>query len=302
VRLLSPVSKSFEIENDRNIAIGKAKSFGRTLRWLSNCHFPDWWVIMVRNRFWSRMRDYLPQIGTSLYYHLLLPEAYGGLDLYMKGEFEDAVTRCPLPTQQFIYKLVSGQADRKLVMRFKRFCSNDRMRGQTFASFFKMAVDEYDFDELGPIVSLPALEPMTLWEARDNYEIRKDIPLREVVHLLNRKGVYYSDQIIEMALRPTLFNEMLAKTTTQAKWNTTPWKKRYAELWDDVYDSDLDTNFCLQDLKQIEKPEVFLPLRFFDVNTREYDDDEETSFLFLIEDGLPNLRLRFWKLHIQSNE
>jgi hypothetical protein len=105
VRLLAPISKSIEVQNDRNIAIGKALSLSKTLRWLEP-FYPIKWVRMVRDRFFERMKSYLPQRGTKAYYQILLPQNLGGLDLWLKDDLAILGQQLPSFTRTIINSLL----------------------------------------------------------------------------------------------------------------------------------------------------------------------------------------------------
>jgi hypothetical protein len=139
VRLLSPLTKSMDAEDDRNTAIGKSGSFSRSIAWLNSDFFPSDWCDMTLSRFMYRMYPYLPSpIGKdqALFWQLKLPSELGGLGLRFKGEkLSHILLRCPLPTRAFVKALVdsqwgSGEApSREIVRAFRRLCTATSARG-----------------------------------------------------------------------------------------------------------------------------------------------------------------------------
>jgi hypothetical protein len=307
VRLLSPLSKSIEVRNDRNIAIGKAKSLGRTLRWMNRDIFDDKWVQMVRTRFVRRMKHYLPKEGTSLFYQILLPEELGGLDLYLNGEMLSIFNRVPLPTKQFISRLLEGKANFRLLRKFKTFTANGIQRGFDF----KIGYAE-DLESFGP-----GVEEGPIFEIRDKLGLSTELSLRKLVRKLSSLGWMTFDDLLRESLRGYLFEGILAGIAEPKRFTTTPWKRRYATLWDETYDPNYDVlgpEIIIPKLKELENIQRFLPLKVFntleevpyfdrekvkDFESRgiEYRYIDAQSHRPLIEDlreELPNLKMRLW--------
>jgi len=306
VRLLSPLSKSVEVQNDRNIAIGKAKSLGRTLRWLNPDIFKDKWVKMVRTRFIRRMKHYLPKEGTGLFNQILLPEELGGLDLYLRGEMLSIWNDVPLPTQQFVSKILRKEADFRLLRKFKTFTSNGIERGFDFKVTFAQ-----DLETFGP-----GVEAQNVYDIREALALPKDLSLRKMLKVLRSKGWMTFDDLLRESLRGYLFEGILTGLAEHKVYRTTPWKRRYSELWDATFDPNyvVDKAEIVSRIEDLENINKLLPLRVyntleevpyfdpkkvtsFESEGREYRYIDVQSLRPLIEDlraELPNLNLRLW--------
>jgi hypothetical protein len=292
IRLLSPISKSMEVQNDRNIAIGKAKSLGRTLRWLNPSIFDRKWVEMVRQRFVRRMKHYLPKEGTSLFYQIMLPQELGGLDLYLSGEFDELYDRVPLPTKQYMAKLLSGEASMDMMRKFKTFTSNSIERGFDFKSNYAETIEAEGF----------GIEGFPVYEVRDQLGLPHDVGLRYLLKELSKRGWETFDTVLRTTLRGVLFEEILKGSAEVRKYSTTPWKKRYSLLWDRFYDSEYNIPIETRSrLKEIENVSRFLPLLVYDVNqlvdSFEVVDGQfrmtQVTFLEDVTQSLPNLKLSY---------
>nr|QIP68013.1 MAG: RNA-dependent RNA polymerase [Bremia lactucae associated narnavirus 2] len=260
VRLLSPISKSIEIKNDRNIAIGKAKSLGKTLRWLNVKHFPLKWVQMVRNRFVLRMKGYLPAIGTSLFSQICLPTELGGLDIYIEGELPMVILSSPLPTLKLVCDLVNGQADPVKLAKLKRFPSNNVSRGTTLHKAVMDLTEALLFD-----YCLKSVE-----ELKEEMGILDTVSNREVFSKAKSIGYVSIEEAVDMASRSLIFSQLLTKESTSSSFNTTPWKKRYYDLWSEIYsEEDCNKNYPSNTLSVIEETKFyknFFPVRLINLN------------------------------------
>jgi len=310
IRLMSPLSKSVEVQNDRNIAIGKAKSLGRTLRWLNPDAFPAQWVEMVRQRFYCRMKDYLPKEGTSLYFQTLLPEALGGLDMGFNGEIQRIFSNVPKPTRQLMAKLLMGEAEPKLVRIFKAFTSNGVERATKLDSSWINAIESSLIKDL---------EPLDPYQLRDSLGLSADLPLRKLLKKLRNKGFMTPDDLVRECSRGFVFNDVLSENRSISAYNTTPWKKRYASLWDATFDPGYsvdDLPELYERVKELDNINRFIPLRVYnaDVEVKDFRYRPLTQGLTMsgdrsgpylsktgggtprkwreyISDGLPDLRL-----------
>jgi len=278
VRLLSPISKSIEVQNDHNIAIGKAISLGRTLRWLNTDLFPRKWVEMVRARFFRRMKAYLPKEGSSLYYQVLLPQKLGGLDLFLNGELPEIFKGLPRPTKQYIERLLKGEANEIEKWQMSTFVTSDIERGINTNESLLTAIQR---DAKWVLISRGfGIESLPIKEARDKLSLPAG-NMRGLVKSLRNEGWMTFDAILKMRQRPRLFQEMvLNRADTSQKYGTMSWKKRYAFIWDllDRGDTPLDQVFLDEALKGLEKIELYMPLMVYNVQ-------EETDGPFVHPDG-----------------
>jgi len=130
VRLLSPTTKSIDVVSDRNTGIGKGISLGRTLKWLNRDHFPTKWVKMVRDRFFERMGSLLPDRSSGVYWQLMLPSYWGGLNLYTDDEVEQLYKKLPSLTLSIMEGYATGEdSSTSGVRELRKFLTNYSYRG-----------------------------------------------------------------------------------------------------------------------------------------------------------------------------
>jgi len=247
VRLLSPISKSIEVQDDRNIAIGKAKSFGRTILWMNPSVFDRKWLHLVRARFCERMRHYLPKEGTRLYSQIMLPQDLGGLGLGFKDELPELIAKSPEATKQFVVKLLRGSATMRERILFKSFTRNVPRRGGPRALDLQLFYD------------LSAGKPEPIAEARDRLGISADTPLRFLTKELARRRLFTFERMEDVVFRPVVFKELLlmeGPPESKDLYNTEPWRSRYQRLWEETF----EINYVHQDIidRVVKRTEVCL--------------------------------------------
>jgi len=231
VRLLSRCSKSIEVSNDKNLAIGKGKSLGRTLRWLNPTHFPTKWVKMVRDRFFLRMGPFLPEKSSGVYWHLLLPEDLGGLGLWLNDDFQDLASNLPDPSRVMIDRFISDKISDDELELWKGFTSNSSYRGYTLRETETTMIKSIVKDMILP------LTPSMKWKEAKLLvgDLTEELSNKQISSRLYRLGIYGLEDIYDIVTRPFLFKEILSGEVKESVYNTVPFKKRYASLWDLLY-------------------------------------------------------------------
>jgi len=275
VRLLSPLTKSMDCEDDRNTAIGKSGSLGRSLAWLNPTYFTNDWCNVVLQRFVSRMYPYLPNpIGknASLYNVLKLPQDLGGLGLMQKGErLIDVISFCPAPTRAFVKILIkslvgedTGLTDddmTRLARAHRRLCTANSARGIAKES------TTHDIEEF-----LLKRKSFSIAEMKARFP---KMGMRALFSSSKAAGYYPTDEAVATLSRSTTFMDAL-RANKRASYATSTWRKRYHELWkfsESVGVQGLkygNTNiepFTSQDYSIIEnlKIEDILPVRFYNL-------------------------------------
>jgi hypothetical protein len=231
VRLLSPLTKSMDVDDDRNTAIGKSGGVQRSLAWLNPDYFHPTWCDAVLQRFTSRMYPFLPNpLGSnaSLYNVLKLPQELGGLGLARKDErLMDIVQSCPEPTRRFVRLLIdralgydiiiSESTFSELARATKRLCTANSARG------------------IGKKNLVESIE--NFLDSKKSYtigEIRNIVPaknFRELYSLARQRGYYTREQATEAMLRSTLFKFAMTGQKMES-YQTTSWRNRYHHLWE----------------------------------------------------------------------
>jgi len=230
VRLISPTSKSFDVSSDRNVAIGKGMSLGRTLKWLNKDHFPTKWVKMVRDRFFERMGSLMPDRTSGVYWQLMLPTWWGGLDLYFPDEIEDLYSRLPELTKLFMKDTLEGnKVAREEWKAIRKFLSNYSYRGYKLNESEVSAMNSH-LEEV--VHRLPSKS----WkEIKAEFDPEGQKSAKDLADIAYREGWHNEEDIIDELLRPILFKEILLGKERLSPYNTARLKNRYAALWDIYY-------------------------------------------------------------------
>jgi hypothetical protein len=228
VRLLSPLSKAFEVSSERNIAIGKGLSLGRTLKWMNPDHFSKKWVRMVRDRFFQRMGSLLPDRSSKVYWQLMLPIWWGGLDLYLPDEVEDLYNNVPTLTKGIIENVLlddpQGHEDAKLL---RKFLSNYSYRGYRLSETDVGLMNEH----LEEVVKIHF--PRQTWrEIKAEFDPEGKHSAKTIADLAWADGWKGESDIIDELMRPILFKEILLGKEKPQAYNTERLKRRYSKLWD----------------------------------------------------------------------
>jgi hypothetical protein len=296
VRLLSPCSKSHENFNDRNTAVGKAKSLGNTIRWMHRPHFSKKWVALVRDRFFQRMGPLLPDRTSGVYWHLLLPEVFGGLGLWLDEDFLDLAIRLPDPSKRAVKMMLAGTMSREHIALMGGFTSNKSYRGYELIESEVSLVQEFVIAELYQILQSGSLAEICLLEG-----IPEDISLRQKLSRLKVKGWLSDKELEDQILRPFLFKEILSKEAKVSAFNTETFKSRYAKLWDLLFDG--HHTISEDDIKAACKFKISRPL--YNVGEkmampvrgaiRELNLVEESTY------GLPDLKIRWTQVGLLTN-
>jgi hypothetical protein len=230
VRLLSPLIKSMEVISDRNVAIGKGLSLGRSIKWLNPDHFSIKWRKMVRARFFQRMGSLLPDRSSGVFWQLLLPIAWGGLDLYFPDEVEEIIGKIPLLTKSIMLLEVIRDprafSQRKLL---SKLLSNYSFRG------FKLKESEVAAMRSHIETVITQLPIKYWWELRSEYDPKGEVSARTLVDLVSSGGWHAETDLVRILQRPILFKEILLGVESTETYNTEPLKMRYSKLWDLIY-------------------------------------------------------------------
>jgi hypothetical protein len=293
VRLLSPCSKNIDIVNDRNTAIGKGRSLGKTLRWLNSVTFPTKWVKMVRDRFFHRMGRFLPVKSSGVYWHLLLPGSLGGLGLWLEDDIVELQYKLPAVTKSLIEEITNCTISASFLDAVRGLTSNSSFRG-------------YDIDTNIRGKLIEQLREI-LWAEHAPMEWREvrllaDNPYasaREVARDLVSKHILPQDEIEDRVLRPFLFNEILSKKARSNPYNTEDLKKRYARIWDSFYDG--ETNLSEESLRKILVKGY--PLPWYDLSHRFLAPDpvfgsSKKNLIELITTGMPVLSIEWNRVSV----
>jgi len=246
VRLLSPTSKSFDVSSDRNVAIGKGMSLGRTLKWLNRDHFPTKWVKMVRDRFFERMGSLLPDRSSGVYWQLMLPTQWGGLDLYFPDEVDEIYRKLPQLTLSIMedYFRHLPLADEE-VKHLRKFLTNYSYRG------FRLNESEVAAMTSHIEYIIKDLLTMLWWEFKKPFDPSGVKSVKGLSDIAYREGWHAEADILDELLRPILFKEILLGKERPAPYNTMRLKNRYSKLWDLFFRG--PSGLTLEEFRQVFK-------------------------------------------------
>ncbi|UHM27569.1 MAG: RNA-dependent RNA polymerase [Sanya narnavirus 11] len=290
VRLLSPLSKALEVSSERNVAIGKGLSLGRTLKWMNPDHFQRKWIRMVRDRFFQRMGSLLPDRSSKIYWQLMLPIQWGGLDLYIPDEVEQIYNNLPTLTKGIMEDvhlgLESGYQNVKLL---RKLLSNHSYRGYSLNETEVGLMRSHLEDVIEPNF------PRATWkELQAEFNPEGKLSAKETVSLAEAEGWKGDQDIIDELMRPVLFKEILLGSEKRSVYNTEPLKKRYAKLWDTVFKG--QDSLSLETFKNLvgQRPPAF----FYKVGYPEeihFVSDRGLTYKSALDDalhGMPVLHLK----------
>jgi hypothetical protein len=231
IRLLSPLTKAFEVSSERNIAIGKGLSLGRTLKWMNVDHFPRKWLRMVRDRFMQRMGSLLPDRSSAVYWQLMLPVQWGGLDLYLPDEVEALYNLVPTLTKGIMERVQMDEPEGfEHLKLLRKFLSNYSYRGYRLSETDVGLMN----DHVEQVVRTSF--PRATWrEIKSEFDPKGIHSAKTIADSAWQQGWKGEEDIIDELMRPILFKEILLGVERASAFNTEPLKRRYAKLWDTVY-------------------------------------------------------------------
>jgi hypothetical protein len=287
IRLLSPCSKNNDNFNERNVAVGKAKSLGNTLRWLTPVHFDSKWKQMVRDRFFERMGSLLPDRSSGVYWHLLLPATLGGLDLWLEEDIPDLLIKLPAPSKTIVEELASGSMTRETKKLVRAFCSNSSYRGYNLVETEATLVEEFIIDPLYDfLLKLSFKEALVECGLTDLSNAQASKRLKALKYLTE-------EEVRDTLLRPFLFKEILSREAKPSAFNTESFKSRYYKFWDLVFNGDLPLSEEVLRKALKAKPETFL---YYTGETNMVFIRDRNRRVTLLEEatfGLPDLKIRW---------
>jgi hypothetical protein len=291
VRLISPCSKNNEKYNDRNTAVGKAKSLGRTLRWLNSDLFHWKWIRMVRDRFFQRMGPLMPENTSGVYWHLLLPEHLGGVGLWLDSDIPSLCHKLPSPSKSFLVDLINGKATKEIIALFKGFTSNKSYRG-------------YELLETDISLAKELLIPeaiLGLGDPKDLGSLVREFNLQDKAagnqhKILERLHWLSEDKIKDAILRPLLWKEILSNEAKVSAFNTETFKHRYAKLWDIVFNGNpiIDEETIKTALAFRERTKFYYCGEKLEIPIR--GKIRSVNLLEELSAGLPNLNIRWTRV------
>jgi len=227
VRLLSPFSTVMDSRDDRNVAIGKARSLSASIQWLSGKYFEPLARYAVR-RFQIRFADYVPStMRRTMSAIAKLPPSLGGMGLAFRPT-DDDYQRLPDIYRWAIWHISNGGPASYRV----RSILSDTFSNRVVRTKFKY-LEEFR----AAIEAEPQIRGYTLREVKDRF--REDEAMQghdnvEFIHRLKSEGIISFTDFFRLLERPFRFARMIGDVATSKMFNTTPNRVRIAKTWDEL--------------------------------------------------------------------
>jgi len=245
VRLLSPTSKTTEIVNERNIAIGKGLSLSKEIRYLSEEILPKKLRKAVLDRFFQRMRSLIPA-KSNTFYHLFLPQKYGGMNLIDKVNIKD-VYRNLSKVSLWVLKSYDTLTWRQQE-KFRGLLRNNSFRGYEIPSerdeFLDWILERSKDSEYSKLFEMEKFSVL-----RKGFQ---NIPDNTIVSRLKDQGWLSLHDQIDQVMRGVLFNKIYRNEAKVAMYNTEALRLRFRKLWE-LYESKNPPDTDLISAEEFEK-------------------------------------------------
>jgi len=226
LRLMSPTTKSQELQDVRNPALGKSRSLMKTLQWLDvplRGTFSD----LVYHRFIDRMYPFLPsRTRTKLWSVLRIPIPFGGAGISYRKDQYLPTTEWPKALQWAGIQIQRIECPLEIKTLLSTMSRNQSFHGTALDEGWRIVFDNW----------FSLLEPMSLTEAREMANISASLPARHVVSELRRKGWIFSDDLDEVIRKSVFINDLLNEKTIKGfRFNIERWSKRWTKLFNGLY-------------------------------------------------------------------
>jgi len=179
------------------------------------------------------MGSLLPDRSSGVFWQLLLPTYWGGMDLWQPWDLPKLLHKLPEPTKTTMEDYLSDRPmasdNRKLL---SKFLSNYSYRGFRLDET-EVAAMQVHLEQI--IQQLPSLGWADLRKEYDPEGTQSD---KTVWDLITKDGWDEEGSIIDILLRPILFKEILLGREKPKPYNTVRLKKRYAKFWLIAYRGD----------------------------------------------------------------
>jgi len=260
IRLLSPTSKTTEIVNERNIAIGKGLSLIKELRYLPEDLFPKSWKLMILDRYFQRMKSLIPY-KTNTFWHLFLPEKFGGMNFISVVDSEVVFNRLSDCSKWF---LTNFEKIPKLKRRaISSLLRNNSFRGYVIPSERESVSDWLEATAIRQEENPPRFSELVIQRQRLSWLLmdHPEVPANVAVSRLKDLGWQSLNDLTDHLCRGIIFRDIFLGIAKPHVYNTEKLSKRFKKLWE-LFESDpanLNYKLSLDEFRRIikAKPDDF---------------------------------------------
>nr|QED21525.1 hypothetical protein 2 [Moriarty virus] len=155
---------------------------------------------MVRDRFFQRMGSLLPDRSSGIYWQLLLPTFWGGLDLWTDQDLLDMYKKVPEPSKTTMESYISKcPVDSKDIEYLRKFLTNYSYRG------FRLDEAEVQAMKSHLTVMMNYLPFDSWWNLRKQFDPEGTMSATSLTERLAAEGWREENAILDELLRPILF-------------------------------------------------------------------------------------------------
>jgi len=221
-RLLSPFVKALESRDDRNSAIGKAKSLSRSIQWFPLGGRLEKTARYAVERFRARFRTFIPASGRRMMTALTkLAPSLGGLGL----GFRTQATELNALPKIFRWAIFRISEQSSYSYRLRNALSSTFQNPKSYGTF------KYVTDFIDQLDTYPNMVGTKFQDLRDRYvDEAKDLDNVEFIDFLKEKSIISFTDFKAMLERPYRF-QLLLTTSESDHFNTQPNGKRFARTW-----------------------------------------------------------------------
>lgn len=228
LRLLSPFSRSTDLVEESNPAIGKGLALARNLEPLNREYFPLAWRVMVRQRFLYRQSKNLPHRREDLL-HIMLPQFLGGINLLLPGELDVIYPSFSKLTRVILQRAALGNLSPKDISTLKKVTCIKNPRGFELKSQTLELIKDLGLVAAAKALKLPVPPKTTVAELSTDLDLGK-LGMRAKLKAFKDAGWVMQAEVEDRLERSVLFSQILSPKPLCARFHTVPWRSRFESL------------------------------------------------------------------------
>jgi hypothetical protein len=186
------------------------------------------------------MGRYLPDRSSGVFWHLLLPETFSGLGLWIEDDIPNLLLRLPAISRQLLIDSVSGTLEESNRKVWKSLTSNCTFRGYEELKEFDQLDNALDclIENMSSGEFGPPLRKYKWSEVIQEVDPKRELSSIMQVHRARQMTFMTIDDIREAIKRPFLFKAQLGGEAVEKEFNTIPLKRRFSRIWEKVFKGD----------------------------------------------------------------
>jgi hypothetical protein len=232
VRLLEKGLSTLLAKDNKNVAVGKASQFARTIEWLPRELYPYNSIMVYRELFIKRMGSLLPSRHKNprAFAQVFLPIEIGGYGLGPWSEVVDWLRQSPYPIQKMISKLQHGADIRHELRLLRRINTNPSRRGVSTDK-----VGEFRDTLLGQLEDYPDMVDAVRFD-----QLRVMFPgsdPRDTLRQAAGNGWLSFEEYADYITRGLIFRELLVNNEGRKEsFNSRPMVQTMYHIYDELMD------------------------------------------------------------------